>query len=82
MMRVLRHKDTLKSTVKNDKIRGAVMDIENEVIFKALYILLPAVFPAIHALHFTDSNEPTMDKIYFFLPENRDCIGEVDCLPK
>ena len=44
MMRVLHHKDTLKSTihtlkfrdlVKNDKIRGAVMDIENEVFFKA-----------------------------------------------
>ena len=75
MMRVLRHKDTLKSTihtlkfrdlVKNDKIRGAVMDIENEVFFKALYILLLAVFPAICALHFTDSNEPMMDKIYFF----------------
>ena len=72
MMRVLRHKDTLKSTihtlmfrdsVKNDKIRGAVMDIENEVFFKALYILLRAVFPANCALHFTDSNEPMMDKI-------------------
>jgi len=40
MMRALFHKDTLKSTihtlkfrdlVKNDKIRGAVIDIENEV---------------------------------------------------
>ncbi len=75
MMRVLRQKDVLKSTVhsvmfrdlaKNDKVRGAVIDIENEVFFKALYILLRAVFPAIRALRFADSNEPMMDKIYFF----------------
>jgi hypothetical protein len=31
-----------------------------------LYIFLRAVFPAIHALSFTDSNEPMMDMIYFF----------------
>ena len=42
------------------------MDIENEVFFKALYILLRAVFPAICALQFADSNKPLMDKIYFF----------------
>ena len=35
-------------------------------LFKALYILLQAVFPAIRALRFTDSNQPMMDKIYFF----------------
>ena len=75
MMRVLRQKDVFKSTIpsilfrdlaKNDKVRGAVMDIENEVFFKALYILLRAVFPAIRALRFADCNEPMMDKIYFF----------------
>ena len=74
-MRVLRQKDVLKSTIhsimfrdlaKNDKVRGAVMDIENEVFFMSLYILLRAVFPAICALQFADSNEPIMDKIYFF----------------
>jgi hypothetical protein len=42
------------------------MDIKNEVFFKALYILLRAVFPAIRALRFADCNEPMMDKIYFF----------------
>ena len=75
MMRVLRQKDVLKATIhsimfrdlaKNDKVRGAAIDIENEVFFKALYILLHAVFPAICALHFADSNKPMMDKIYFF----------------
>ena len=75
MLRVLRQKDVLKATIhsimfrdlaKNDKVRGAAIDIENEVFFKALYILLRAVFPAIRALHFADSNEPMMDKIYFF----------------
>ena len=70
----VRHKDSLKSTihtlkfgdlVKNDKTRSAVMDIENEV-FNAFYSLLHDVFPAICALHFTDSNRSMMDKIYFF----------------
>ena len=74
-MRVLCHKDVLKTTIhtlefkellKNDKVRGAVRDIENETYFKAVYILLQAVFPAICALRFTDSNKPMMDKIYFF----------------
>ena len=75
MMRVLCHKDVLKATIhtlqfresaKNEKVRGAVRDIENDAFFKALYILLRAVFPAIRALRFTDSNQPMMDKIYFF----------------
>ncbi len=75
MMRVLRHKDVLKATIhtlqfrelfKNDKVARAVRDIENATFFKALYILLPAVFPAFRALKFTDSNKPMMDKIYFF----------------
>ena len=56
MMRVLRHKDTLKSTIhtlqfrdlaKSDKIRGAVMDIENEFfklcIFCCVLYSLPFV---------------------------------------
>ena len=51
---------------KNDKVWGAVIDIENEVFFKALYILLHAVFPTIRALGFADSNKTMMDKIYFF----------------
>ena len=60
------HTLKFRGLVKNDKIRGAAMDIENEVFFNALYILLCAVFPAICALCFTDSNKPKMDKIYFF----------------
>ncbi len=31
-----------------------------------MYVLLQAVFPAICALRFTDSNQSMMDKIYFF----------------
>lgn len=43
MMRVLRHKDVLKATIhtlqfrellKNDKVRGAVRDIENATFLK------------------------------------------------
>jgi hypothetical protein len=52
--------------MKNDKIMGAAMHIENEVFFKALYILPCALYPEICALHCTDSNKPIMDMIYFF----------------
>lgn len=74
MMRVLRHKDVLLSTVhtvtfrdlpKNDRTRAAILDVTDQKFFKALYTLLRAVYPAIRALRYCDKNEPAMDKIYF-----------------
>ena len=41
-----------------------MFDIEDPLFFKALFVLLRAVFPAIHALRYYDSNIPMMDKIY------------------
>jgi len=75
MMRLLRQKDVLRSTIhtqkfldlpKNETMRQAVMDISSDLFFKALFVLLRAVFPALRALRFTDSNIPMMDKIYYF----------------
>ena len=60
------HRVMFRDLAKNDKVRAAVIDIENEVLFKALNILSHAVFPAIHALCFADYNIPMMDKIFFF----------------
>jgi hypothetical protein len=42
-----------------------VFDIEDTLFFKALLVSLRAVFPAILALRYFDSNTPMMDKIYF-----------------
>lgn len=42
-----------------------MFDIEDPLFFKALFVLLRAVFPAICALRYSDSNTPMMDKIYF-----------------
>jgi len=67
MMRVLRHKDVLLSTVhtvtfrdlpKNDRTRAAILDVTDQKFFKALYTLLRAV-------QYSEKNEPAMDKIYF-----------------
>ena len=74
MMRIIRHSNVLLATIhttkfrelsKNDRVRGAVFDVENPLFFKALFVLLRAVFPAIRALRYSDSNTPMMDKIYF-----------------
>ena len=74
MMRILRHRNVLLATIhttkfrdlsKNDRVRGAVFDIEDPLFFKSLFVLLRAVFPAIHALRYSDSNTPMMDKICF-----------------
>ena len=56
MMRIIRHRNVLLATIhttkfhelsKNDRVRGAVFDVENPLFFKALFVLLRAVFPAI-----------------------------------
>jgi hypothetical protein len=74
MMRILRLKDALLATIhqaqfrdlaKNDRIRGAILDISDHNYFRALYVLLRAVFPAIRALRYCDKGEPSMDKIYY-----------------
>ena len=49
----------------NDRVRSAVMDIENKTFCKSLYTLLRSVYLAIRALRCCDSNMPSMDKIYY-----------------
>ena len=74
MIRILRLKDALIATIhtaefkeleKNDVIRAAIQDIANPQFFKALYVLLRAVFPALRVLRFCDKGEPCLDKIFY-----------------
>jgi hypothetical protein len=78
MLRLIRLKDALKATVNTVKfrellksvsniasIRECVADIENSQFFRALYVLLRAVYPALRVLRYCDSNEPMMDKLYY-----------------
>ena len=71
-MQLLRMKDALPFTVhsaafkdleKTDVIRAAIFDITDSKFFKAFYILLRAVFPAIRVLCYCDKGEPCMDKL-------------------
>jgi hypothetical protein len=45
--------------------KGAVQDINDENFWKCMYILLRAVFHALRALRYCNSNTPCMDKIYY-----------------
>ena len=73
-MRRLQIKDPLLSTVhsasfkdleKTDVIHAAIFDITNPKFFKALYILLRAVFPAIRVLRYCNKGETCVDKLYY-----------------
>ena len=74
MIRILRLKDALLATIhsaefkeleKNDVTTAAIRDISNPQFFKALYVLLRAVYPALRVLRFCDKGEPCLDKIYY-----------------
>jgi hypothetical protein len=64
----------LKATIHQQKFldlaltnsaKGAVHDIKDNNFWKCMYILLRAVFPALRALQYCDSNTPCMDKLYY-----------------
>ncbi len=59
---------------KNDHVTAAVNDIEDEVLWKAVYCLLCAVFPTLKALRYYNSNIPTMDKIFFLVKQADDAL--------
>lgn len=75
-IQVLRLKTVLRSTIhqpkfivleKNECIRAAIFDISDDVFFKALYVLLRAVYPALLVLRVCDSNKPFMDQVYYLV---------------
>ncbi len=73
MMRLLRLKEPLKSTIHQQKFpsaRAAVKDIGDEKLWKCMYILLHSVYPALRALRYCDSSKPSMDKIFFLSQDN------------
>ncbi len=83
MNRALRMKPALKATIhnpsfaslsKNDRVAAAIVDIKDEVFWKAIYCLLHAIFPALKALKYCDSNIPAMDKIYFLVKQADDAL--------
>ena len=74
MHRLLRLKPALLATIHqpqfadlilNDRCRLAIQDIQNPKFWKAIYVLLRAVYPHLRFLRFCDSNTPVMDKLYF-----------------
>ncbi len=80
MHRALRMKPALKASIhnpsfaslsKHDHVTAAIVDIKDEVFWKAIYCLLRAVFPALKALQYCDSNIPAINKIYFSVEASR-----------
>ncbi len=72
-MRLIHLQQPLKATIHHQKFldltlttsaRGAVQDIKDDNFWKCMYILLHAMFPALRALWYCDSNTPCMDKLF------------------
>lgn len=74
------HNPSFSSLSKNDRVAAAITDIEDEVFWKAIYCLLWAVFPALKALRYCDSNIPAMDKIYFLVKRADDALHDSQLL--
>ncbi len=73
MIQLLCLQQPLKATIHQQKFldltltnsaKGAVQDLNDDNFWKCMYILLCAVFPALRALRYCNSNMPCMDKIY------------------
>jgi len=74
MIRALRLRQPLTATIHqqkfvdlnlNESAKAAVRDIKDDKLWKCIYILLRAVFPALRLLRYCDKNKPAMDKIFF-----------------
>ena len=48
----------------NARARYAIIDIMDDVFWRALYALVRTVYPAICVLRYCESNTPAMDKVY------------------
>ena len=59
------HQAEFRNLKLNNREERCVADIKNDTLFKAMYVLLRAVFPALRALRFCDSDVPCMDKIHY-----------------
>ncbi len=73
------HNPSFVSLSKNDCLAAAIV-IEDEVFWKAIYCLLPAVFPALKTLRYCDSNIPVIDKIYFLVKRADDALLDLQLL--
>ena len=71
------HTVEFKDLEKNDVTRAAIKDISNPQFFKAIYVLLRAVFPALRVLHFCDKGEPCLDKIFLLISSGNGGIGKI-----
>ncbi len=71
------HNPSFSSLSRNDRVAAAIGDIEDDVFWKAIYSLLRAVFPALKALRYCDSNIPAMDKIYYLVKRADDALHDL-----
>ncbi len=68
------HGAVFSSVAMNSQMTLSLQDIEDEVFWKAIHVLLHAVFPALKALQYCDSNTSSMDKIYHLSKTAEDVI--------
>ena len=49
----------------NNRVMLAVHDVKSKSFWRAVYILLRCVFPALRLIRYSDSNIPAMGKLYY-----------------
>lgn len=65
---------------KTGRIIEAIKDIEGIDFWKHIYFVPQALFPALKALWFFDTNFPGMDKIYYLIHSARCVIAKLVAL--
>ena len=70
------HQAKFRDLDLNNRARSAIMDIKDKLFWKAMYILIHAVFHKLWALRYCNSNNPAMDKIYYLLHQASVAVGK------
>ena len=59
------HQLKFRALKLNDRDRLAVLDLQDDNFWKAIYTLLRAVYPGLRNLRMADGNKPAMDQSYY-----------------
>jgi hypothetical protein len=69
------HAAQFKEVDKSDVVSATIKDINDPKFFKAMYIVLRAVYPAIRVLRYCNKREQCMDKLYYLTSCATDAIN-------
>ena len=72
------HQLKFRALKLNDRDRLAVLDLQDDNFWKAIYTLLRAVYPGLRNLRMADGNKPAMDQSYYPIYKSIDLLNDKD----